>query len=164
MGNSFVQTLPNVQVDLKKYLGVWHEIARTPSWFEHNLVGVTATYTLKDDGKTVEVWNQGYDFKCNMKHKESKGMAVIPDPSKPGRLRVSFFPPISADYVICGLSEDYQFALVGSSRNSFWILSRKPEMSDTDYGLFVHLAANLGFNVDKLTKIPQFEKKKNKPI
>ena len=37
--------------DSDKYLGKWYEIARFPHSFEKNLVGVTATYSLRDDGK-----------------------------------------------------------------------------------------------------------------
>lgn len=47
------------ELDLNRYLGNWFEIARFPHSFEKNLVGVTATYSLRDDGK-IKVLNQGY--------------------------------------------------------------------------------------------------------
>lgn len=52
-----METVRNV--DINKYSGLWYEIARFPNSFEKNLVGVTATYTLRDDGK-IKVLNQGY--------------------------------------------------------------------------------------------------------
>ena len=47
------------ELDLNRYLGKWYEIARFPHSFEKNLVGVTATYQLKDDGM-IEVLNEGF--------------------------------------------------------------------------------------------------------
>jgi apolipoprotein D and lipocalin family protein len=37
--------------ELEKYLGTWYEIARFDHSFERDLQGVTATYSLRDDGK-----------------------------------------------------------------------------------------------------------------
>ncbi|MFN7015447.1 MAG: lipocalin family protein, partial [Bacteroidia bacterium] len=47
------------KVELEKYSGTWYEIARFSSSFEKSLKCVTATYTLKDNGK-IEVRNKGY--------------------------------------------------------------------------------------------------------
>ena len=47
------------QVNLEKYAGTWYEIARLPNRFEKGLECVTATYTLKDNGK-IEVINKGH--------------------------------------------------------------------------------------------------------
>ena len=45
--------------DLDRYLGKWYEIARYDHSFERGLVGNTAMYTLRDDGK-IKVLNSGY--------------------------------------------------------------------------------------------------------
>ena len=37
--------------NLDRYLGKWYEIARYDHSFERDLVGCTAEYTLRDDGK-----------------------------------------------------------------------------------------------------------------
>lgn len=39
-------------LDLKKYVGLWYEIARFDHPFERGLVGVTTEYTIKPDGST----------------------------------------------------------------------------------------------------------------
>ena len=41
-----------------RYMGVWHEIARLPKWFERDLSKVTATYLL--DGDVVRITNRGF--------------------------------------------------------------------------------------------------------
>ena len=40
-------------VDLTRYQGLWYEIARFPNRFEEGCVGVTAEYTLADDGSVT---------------------------------------------------------------------------------------------------------------
>ncbi|MDI3528012.1 MAG: apolipoprotein and lipocalin family protein [Tenuifilum sp.] len=50
------QDLPTVnKLDLERYQGKWYEIARLPNRFEKGLNCITATYTVREDGKvTVE--------------------------------------------------------------------------------------------------------------
>ena len=57
--NSQIDQTTVTKLDLSRYLGTWYEIARFPHSFERNLVGVTATYSLREDGK-IKVLNQGY--------------------------------------------------------------------------------------------------------
>lgn len=51
-----VEMTTEASVDLARYAGRWYEIARFPNSFEEGCAGVTADYTLKDDG-TVGVVN-----------------------------------------------------------------------------------------------------------
>jgi lipocalin-like protein len=45
-----VSTVP--AVDLDRYTGVWHEIAKIPNRFQNQCArGTTAEYTLRDDGR-----------------------------------------------------------------------------------------------------------------
>ncbi|MBN2174244.1 MAG: lipocalin family protein [Bacteroidales bacterium] len=143
-------------VDLERYMGTWYEIARFPHGFEKNLVGVTATYSLRADGK-VDVLNQGYKYTLDGKLKQAKAFAKLPDPEVKGRLKVFFFWPFGADYIILELDEEnYQYALVGSSsKNYLWILSRTPQMDPQTYDLLVSKAAQRGYDVGKLEMVPQ---------
>lgn len=112
-------------VDLNRYTGVWYEIARLPISQEEGLNCVTAAYTLEEDGD-IKVVNQGYG---EGGWEKAEGVAVQPDTSKPGQLRVSFFRPFYGDYYIIELDEEYQYALVGApSRKYLWILSRTEEL------------------------------------
>jgi len=49
------------QVNIQIYAGTWYEIARLPNSFEEGLKCVTATYSLKDNGK-IEVLNKGFEI------------------------------------------------------------------------------------------------------
>jgi apolipoprotein D and lipocalin family protein len=144
------------EVNLERYQGTWYEIARFPHSFEKNLVGVTATYTLRRDGK-IDVLNQGYLHTLDGKHKKAKGKAKIPDPSEPGRLKVSFFLFFYADYFILELDrENYQWVMIGSSSpDYFWILSRTPDMDEQIYKDLLERAKKRGYDLSRLQKVLQ---------
>src|ERR1035437_5941041 len=81
--------------DLNKYLGTWYEIARFPHSFEKDLIGVTATYRLMDDGR-LRVLNQGYKKSFHGVIKFVYGKVKVT--TIPGKLKVSFFLFFYADY------------------------------------------------------------------
>ena len=45
-------------IDLKKYMGKWYEIARYDHSFEHEMTDVSAEYSFKPNGE-IEVINSG---------------------------------------------------------------------------------------------------------
>jgi lipocalin len=144
------------ELDLNRYLGKWYEIARFPHSFEKNLVGVTATYTLKPDGK-IEVLNEGLKNTLDGERSKAIGKAKIPNKLEPGKLKVSFFWIFYADYYVLELDNiNYQYAMIGSSSDKyFWILSRTPQMDPTVYNMLLDKARNRGYNLEKLYKVPQ---------
>lgn len=151
------KSIPAVaDVEITRYLGVWHEIARLPHKFEKDLVGVTATYTLKPKGE-IEVLNQGYKGTLGGKKKTAKGRARIPDPKQAGMLKVSFFWFFWADYKIIALDkENYSYALVTSStKNYLWLLSRTPQLPDSVYNRLIGFAGDNGFDLSKLIQVRQ---------
>lgn len=47
-------TLPTVSsVDLARYAGTWHEMARLPMWFQRHCVDSKAVYTSRPDGASA---------------------------------------------------------------------------------------------------------------
>ncbi|MFB0515816.1 MAG: lipocalin family protein [Candidatus Neomarinimicrobiota bacterium] len=149
--------IPLVQhVDLNKYAGRWYEIARFPHRFERDLVNVTATYTLLEDGR-IEVRNQGFRHSLQGKPSDIKGIAWVPDLAVPARLKVRFFWPFAADYRIIALDAvEYQYAIVTSSSWKYlWILGRQPQMEPELYDRLVTMAQQHGFDVSRLYRVPQ---------
>lgn len=146
--------------DLTRYLGTWYEIARFQNSFEKDLVGVTANYSIRGDGK-IKVVNSGYKDTFSGKFKTITGKAKIPDPENPARLKVSFFLFFYADYYVLELDTDnYGYALVGSSSEDYlWILSRTASLPEEIYTMLVEKARNRGYDVTGLYKVPQAEKK-----
>lgn len=142
-------------LDLDQYMGTWYELSRLPNSFEKGLVCVTADYSIKDNGK-IEVINRGRKESDPSEVKESKGTAWIPDPEKPGQLKVRFFWPFAGDYYIIKLGPDYKYALVGSpSRDYLWILCRNKRLDGPTINSLLELAAQKGFDVEQLEWVDQ---------
>jgi len=161
--NTKVMTQPDQTINnefsfqLEKYLGTWYEIARFDHSFERGLQGVTATYSLKPDGK-IQVLNQGYKKSLNGKFKKAVGKAKLSSPETPRNLRVSFFWNFYAPYNILELDADHQYALIGSNSSDYlWILSRSPQMDEKTFQMLLDKAKARGYNTNKLIKVLQPE-------
>jgi len=140
-------------VDIQKYLGTWYEIARFPHSFEKGLENVSATYSLKENGK-IKVLNKGQNSENELS--EIEGVAWIPDAKETAKLKVRFFWPFSGNYWIISLDKDYQYVLVGEpSRKYLWILARTKTLDDSIYSELIRIAKERGFDTDKLMKVKQ---------
>jgi lipocalin len=141
------------ELDLPRYLGTWYEIARFDHKFERGLQGVTATYSMRDDGK-IKVLNQGYENTLDGKLSIAEGKAKLTD--EPGKLKVSFFWIFYGDYFVMELDENYQWVLIGSSSDKYlWILSRTPKLEDNVKQLILHKAEKRGYDTSKLIWVEQ---------
>ena len=132
--------------DAARYMGVWHEIARLPKWYERNMVHVSAEYAL--DGETLRIKNSGWR---NGERKVSTAVGYFAGPADEGAFRISFFRPFYGDYRIIWLSPDYDLVLVtGEDRSSLWILARTATISAERRDALVKMASDWGFDVSKL--------------
>jgi apolipoprotein D and lipocalin family protein len=142
-------------VDLNRYTGMWYEIARLPNSFEKKLKCISATYTLRNDGR-ITVLNKGNYISEPVKTSSAKGIAWIPDKNVPAKLKVQFFWPFSGDYWILDLDKDYKYVLVGDpSFKYLWILSREKIMADQIYNYLLQKAKDQGFNISGIIKVDQ---------
>ena len=141
--------------DLNRYLGKWYEVARYDHVFERGLVGTTAEYSLRDDGK-IKVLNSGYLETLNGSYQESIGKAKPNSNGKPGQLRVSFFGPFYGNYYILDLAPDYSYSVVGSSSPKYlWILSRTPRLSTEVQSKILNNLQKRGYDTTKLIWVEQ---------
>ena len=132
------------EFNLKRYLGKWYEIARFNHRFERGLQGVTAEYSLREDGK-VKVLNCGHKHTLTGEQTCTTGKARLPKDGQSGKLEVSFFLFFYSDYNILELGKDYEWALVGSSTDKYlWILSRTPPTSVRNPELFARKSKTKG--------------------
>jgi lipocalin len=141
------------ELDLQKYLGTWYEIARYNHKFERGLQGVTATYSMRDDGK-IKVLNQGYKNSLEGELSRAVGKAKLTD--EPGKLKVSFFWIFYADYFVMELEENYQWALIGSKSDKYlWILSRTPQLDENVKNDILNRAKKRGYDISQLIWVDQ---------
>lgn len=123
-----LKTVSNVNV--KKYMGKWYEVARKPFKYESNeATNITATYSLRDDG-WINVLNEEYVYGM---HKQSLGEAYALDETN-SKLRVTFTYFFFGDYNIILLDPLYRYSVVSDKTGTLlWILSRKkvlPELEE----------------------------------
>jgi apolipoprotein D and lipocalin family protein len=142
-------------LDIGRYAGEWHEIARLPMFFQRNCTGeITAQYTLREDGMV------GVTNRCRNEDGEIDTVEGVArrDPDHPGRLEVRFAPdwlswlPLTwADYWVIALDPDYQWAVVGEpGREYLWILSRTPDMPRERFDELKARAAAMGYDLEPL--------------
>lgn len=154
-----VPVRPVAEVDLARYTGLWHEVAKFPNRFQAACVAATtAEYTLLPDGQ-VRVVNSCQ--RADGTRMRAAGRAKRADADGPAsRLKVrfapaflSFLPMVWGDYWILDLTADYQMALVGDpARDYLWILSRTPDPDPALYERMRASAAAQGFAVDRLVR------------
>ena len=149
-----LRTVP--AVDVQRYLGRWYEIARFQHRFEKSIVGATAEYSLRDDGR-LQVLNSGFKKDLNGAYTQVKAVAWVPNAARPGALKVRFFGLFASDYLIFGLDqENYSWALVGSNtRNFLWFLARTPEIGEELFSRMQEIARSQGYDLSGLYKVPQ---------
>lgn len=142
-------------VDLARYAGTWHEVARLGSRRAAAGVGSPQVhYTLSGDGLRVENRSRGADGR----ERVARGVVrVVPD-SGNARLEQNFLPswlhalPLGwADCRILALDRGYTVALLGHpSRESLWLLSRTPSVAPQTLQALLDIARSEGFAVERL--------------
>ncbi len=147
---------PVASVDLARYAGLWHEVARYPNAFQDTsrvrCADTTAFYTPRADGRV------GVENRCRNALADdaapvrvARGVAYAVDGSNNARLRVSFFWPFFGDYWVIGLDPGYRWAVVGSPRRDYlWILSRTPDMAAADRAAAEAVIRREGFDPGRL--------------
>ena len=140
---------PVVDFDKTRYLGTWHEIARLDHSFERGLIDVTAEYSVNEDG-SIRVLNSGMDENSG-ERRSAEGRAVFVAEQDLAHLKVSFFGPFYASYIVFELDPDYRYAYVsGFNKDYLWLLARDSKVSDEIREDFVERAFALGFSTENL--------------
>ncbi len=142
-------------VDLERYVGTWFEIATIPQRFQKGCVGVTATYTLRPDGK-IRVINRCRKETLDGQLREVEGKAWVVDKTTNAKLKVQFFWPFSGAYWVIELDPDYRWAVVGHpNRNYLWILSRTPQTDQALYDDLIDRIGNKGYDIARIKRTLQ---------
>lgn len=148
-------------LNVSRYMGTWHEIAKYPNRFQRQCAGYTqAHYSLTNDG-TVQVSNR-----CRLANgqtQEALGTArQIGGPQSP-KLEVrfapawlSFLPWVWGNYWVIDLDPDYQVVAVSEPKREYlWILARQPKVEPRVYNALLQRLSSQGFDTSKLEVTPQ---------
>jgi apolipoprotein D and lipocalin family protein len=147
------------KVDLERFMGDWYVIGfipiTIPLFSEEGAHNGVESYRLTDDGviETTYTFRKGA-FDGPEKRFTPKGW--VHDEETNAEWRMQFLWPFKAAYLIVYLDEDYQTTIVGvPDRGNVWIMSRDADLSDADYQEMLERAAGLGYDVEKVQRVPQ---------
>lgn len=153
-GSAQIRPAPPVHphVDLDRYLGVWHEIARYPTWFQEGCYGSMADYRKGPAGQ-IRVLNTCHEGGPEGPLKAARGRARVVDTNTNARLEVTFFWPFWGDYWIFDLGEFYDWVIVGSPNRRFvWVLARRPSLPAETWQHIEQRLVDLGFEPQRLIR------------
>lgn len=150
VGNTHVPQ-PAKTVELDQYVGRWYEIARYENGFEKGCEGVTADYTVRDDG-LIGILNTCRKEAVDGEVSSADGKARIVGGSGNAKLKVSFFGPFYlGDYWVLDRAEDYSWSIVGEPSGRYlWILSRKPVLDNKLMNMLTAHVKALGYDTSLL--------------
>lgn len=158
-GTPSLQTVS--KVDLARYVGTWHEIARYPFGIQDRRCArdTTATYrALAAD--EIEVINRC--VQADGSAYVAEGRAWVVDTWTNARLKVSFLPawlrwlPVGrGDYWVMDLAPDYSWVVIGEpGRRYLWILARTPTMDRATYDAILRRLPAQGYDPSRLIASP----------
>ncbi len=145
---------PVSYVDLNQFMGDWYVIACIPTIIETEAYNAVESYQLEEDGsiKTTFVYRQnGFDgiekrYNPHGYVVENTGNAVW---------GMQFIWPFKSEYIIAYLDKDYSSTIIArNARDYVWIMARTPQIDDNQYTQLSNTVANLGYDINKLRKIP----------
>lgn len=151
-----LQSIPTL--DVARYMGTWHEIAKYPNRFQQQCVRNThAEYSLLDAGR-VQVINRCETGDGSVS--EAVGAARQVGPADSAQLKVrfapawlSFVPMVWGNYWVIDLDPAYQLVAVSEpSREYLWVLSRTPEVDEEAYRQLLVRLEMRGFVLERMER------------
>jgi apolipoprotein D and lipocalin family protein len=154
-----LQTIESL--DVPRYMGTWHEIAKYPNRFQKQcLRNTSAQYSLQKDG-TVKVVNRCQLASGEMDEAEGQARQIggVKSPKLEVRFApawLSWLPMVWGKYWVVDLDLEYQLVAVSEpSREYLWVLARTPKVDKAKYdALLLRLQAK-GFDLGRLELSPQ---------
>lgn len=145
---------PVAQVDLPRFMGDWYVIANIPTFIERGAHNAVESYRIDTDGSIATTFRfraDGFDGPEKVYHPRG----FVQDSSN-ALWGMQFVWPIKADYRITYLDAGYsQTVIARQARDYVWIMARTPSISEADYATLVRHVADLGYDVNRLQKVPQ---------
>ncbi|MFM9888728.1 MAG: lipocalin family protein [Burkholderiales bacterium] len=148
-----ITTVP--RVDLGQFMGDWYVIASIPTFIEKGAHNAIESYRLDDDGSIATTFTfRAGAFEGPQKRYTPRGF--VRDRTSNAVWDMQFIWPFKADYRIVYLNADYSQTVIGREKRDYlWIMARTSEISSADYARIVELAAQQGYDVSRIQKVPQ---------
>ena len=153
-----LQTKKTIElVDIKKFSGLWYEIARTYNSFEKDCVAATVEYTLLKDSN-YEIKNRCFNTVIGGDLIEYNGTANIDNSTQLSEINMTYYWIFTNKYNILYLDEDYSSAIIADTdMDHVWIMNRKPFMEKEKLNYLVSLLSKY-MDTTRLIYTPQDSK------
>ena len=142
-------------VDLERFMGDWYVIANIPTFVEKGAYNAVESYRLDDDGTIATTFTfrkDGFDGKEKAYHPRG----FVRDTVTNAEWGMQFVWPFKGDYRIVYLSEDYSTTIIGRNKRDYvWLMSRDPELPESEYQAAVQFISDAGYDVSELQRVPQ---------
>ncbi len=154
-------------VDLARYMGDWYVIAHIPTDRDATSHNAMENYTLNADGSIATTYRNRLDGFGGKQKLLTPTAFVVPNTGNalwgmrfqvPGtgipwpaqfEYRIAHVEPASG-------SAPYAATIIARSQKDFlWLFSRQPQMSDAELARYTQLIASWGYDVSKLSRVPQ---------
>jgi apolipoprotein D and lipocalin family protein len=172
MASSGVIPLQPVQhIELKRYTGLWYDIAHYPSKYQDGCQDSVVRFSLRDDGE-IDVLNSCRDKRKGELH-HADGLGWVTDSASNARLKISYFWPFRKEYVIIDQGKEYEYSVVCTTdRKNLWIIARAPIISKDIFERILSNIEKQGFHRDNLIKtehtnltiVPEYPSPNNKGL
>jgi len=153
---SSAPTIPVAErVDLERFMGDWYVIANIPTSPEKGAHNAVESYRLDEDGSiaTTFTFREG-SFDGPEKVMRPRGF--VRDRESNAVWGMQFVWPIKAEYLVAHVDADYTETIIARSRLDYvWVMARTPQISGEDFERLRQQVADLGYDVNKLQKVPQ---------
>jgi len=143
------------KVDLERFMGDWYVIANIPTSPEKGAHNAVESYRLDQDGSiaTTFTFREGA---FDGPEKVMRPRGFVRDRESNAVWGMQFVWPIRAEYLIAHVDEDYSETIIARSRRDYvWVMARTPQIPAADFERLRQQVADLGYDVDKLQKVPQ---------
>lgn len=146
--------LPVAEVNIKKFSGLWYEIARTPNSYQKECVASSVEYKLKKDS-TYKVYNRCFKNVIGGELIEYKGTAKPAKGQSMSKIDMTYYYIFTKQYRVIHLEKDYSAAVVADKEmKQVWVMSRNPKLQKKKLS---KILAKLGrsMNLKRLIYTPQ---------
>lgn len=147
----FKSNITQVNLDVERYMGKWHEFAKIPFMWEKDCIGATADYYFNSLSNTISVTNTC--IKLGGETRSRSAIAILT--SESGKLLLNFNDGLPANvgyqpYWVHWTDYD-NFAIVGGpSKEMLWILTRNEKVNVEHATMLKYLVSYFGYDVNKV--------------
>lgn len=148
---------PVQEVNIKKFSGLWYEMARTFNRFEKGCVASTVEYVHKPNN-TYTVHNRCFEDTIGGKKVHYKGSASFVNKTDASVIDMTYYWIFTKRYYVLYVDEMYQKAIVASpDMSNVWIMSRTPKIAQETFDAMVK-KLDAYMDTSKLIITPQDDK------